>query len=506
VSFDEELAERYDVLEQVGQGGQAVVVRARDRQHPDVVVALKIYEVPPGTPRDELVNEVDVLLRLEVHPNLPVVRNDFFLGDRYVIVMDWINGPNLQDVLEREGVPGLPLHEVADYLQQLAAALDHLHDSDPLVVHGDVKPANLVLAKLGRVVLVDFGLAGGRAGRGSRGFCAPEVSAGGPATPASDIYAMGATAWALLTGAAPEPGAPPPHVLDPRVVDLLRACLSTSPGARPEGAGEVAKRLATTVGGPPATTRDPSSVLARPPVSDAVLAPTTLIVTGGVAAVTIAIGLGLPVVLGAGALTWAACTVVTRRRHRPEPIRPELLGKEWRGFVVGALDAQKRYERAWRSAHDGPLRERLREIGRSVDAAVAECWTVAKRGDALQHALHELELERARQRLTAAEAELQAAPTPTRERTVASLSARVQSGERMTELLDDARQQLHMLDARLDEINVSALELVHRSGTIGAVTEVGSAVDEVVQELQTLGTALDEATEHTPGQASEPSA
>jgi hypothetical protein len=65
----------------------------------------------------------------------------------------------------------------------------------------------------------------------------------------------------------------------------------------------------------------------------------------------------------------------------------------------------------------------------------------------------------------------------------------------MGELLDDARQQLHMLDARLDEINVSALELVHRSGTISAVTAVGGAVDEVVQELQTLATALDEAAD-----------
>jgi hypothetical protein len=271
--------------------------------------------------------------------------------------------------------------------------------------------------------------------------------------------------------------------------------LSNSPAARPERAGDVAVRLASSLGPPSTLVSAPGTASARATIADAALAPSTLVVTGGVAAVTVAVGLALPVVVGAGAVAWATCTLVTRRRHRPEPIRPDLLSKEWRVFVFDAMDAQKRYERAWHSAPDGPLRNRLRETGRSIDAAVRECWTVAKRGDALQQALHELELDRARERLAAATADLEASPTPTRQQTVASLKARVQSGERMSELLDDARQQLHMLDARLDEINVSALELVHRSGTIGAVTAVGGAVDEVVQELQTLASALDEAAD-----------
>ena len=99
-------------------------------------------------------------------------------------------------------------------------------------MHGDVKPANLVLTKEGRVVLVDFGLARGPGGRGSHGFCAPEVAAGGHPTPAADVYGLGATTWALLTGEPPEAGSSPPAALDGRVVAALRPSLATSAAAR----------------------------------------------------------------------------------------------------------------------------------------------------------------------------------------------------------------------------------------------------------------------------------
>src|SRR5439155_11269920 len=140
-----------------------------------------------------------------------------------------------------------------------------------------------------------------------------------------------------------------------------------------------------------------------------------------------------------------------------------LLAKEWSVFVRDAQRAQERYGGAWRRAPEGPLRDRLREIGRSVDAGVWECWTVAQRGHALEHALRELDLDRARERLAAAEGDYERSPSATRERTVASLTSRVESGQRMSDLLDEAREQLRMLDARLDEIAVDALELVHRS-------------------------------------------
>ena len=79
------------------------------------------------------------------HPNLPLVREDFFDGDdHYVIAMDWIEGTDLSKLLRARGRPGLAPSSVLPWLADTAAALTHLHTQDPCVVHGDVKPANLV--------------------------------------------------------------------------------------------------------------------------------------------------------------------------------------------------------------------------------------------------------------------------------------------------------------------------------------------------------------------------
>ena len=80
------------------------------------------------------------------------------MDERYVIAMDWIEGRDLQALLDREGRPGLDPALAIGYLEQAAEALEHLHHHDPPVVHGDVKPANLILTSSGRIVLVDFGL------------------------------------------------------------------------------------------------------------------------------------------------------------------------------------------------------------------------------------------------------------------------------------------------------------------------------------------------------------
>lgn len=82
------------------------------------------------------------------------------MDDRYVIAMDWIEGADLEALLDREGRPGLEPAVAIGYLEQAAEALEHLHAHDPLVVHGDVKPANLILT-----VRVDHGRTAGLLGR-----------------------------------------------------------------------------------------------------------------------------------------------------------------------------------------------------------------------------------------------------------------------------------------------------------------------------------------------------
>src|SRR5262249_4775764 len=194
------LRERYEPLEVVGRGGEAEVIRAYDHLH-DRHVVLKVRRVSDEVPREQLLAEARVLLSLPVHPGLPQVREDFFAADLYVIVMEWIEGVSLDWVLREEGTPALAPSTVLRHLAQAADALTALHAHDPAVVHGDVKPANLILTSGGKVVLVDFGLAsagGGARRAGTPGFVAPEVAAGGPPTRASDIYSLAVTAFALL--------------------------------------------------------------------------------------------------------------------------------------------------------------------------------------------------------------------------------------------------------------------------------------------------------------------
>jgi WD40 repeat protein/class 3 adenylate cyclase/type II secretory pathway predicted ATPase ExeA len=202
-----------------------------------------------------------MLLSLQPHPGLPIVREDFFDGDRYCIVMDWVEGVSLSRVLADRGDPGLPPPEVAEYVSQTAAALDHLHGHQPPVVHQDVKPGNLILVPDGHVVLVDFGLSvpGGtdRPGRygGTRGYAAPELAAG-TATAAADVYGLAATAFALLTGGPPRGDLPTwekiPRGTAGRIEPVIRQGLSIDPDRRHPSPGAFAAALADAVGAAPA--------------------------------------------------------------------------------------------------------------------------------------------------------------------------------------------------------------------------------------------------------------
>src|ERR671931_2776659 len=121
---------RYQQLEIVGRGGEGEVVRALDQLH-GRQVALKIRAVPDDASRQDLLSEARILLSLTPHPGLPLVREDFFVDDRYVIAMDWIEGSDLDAVLDADGRPGLDPAVAIGYLEQAAQALEHLHGHDP---------------------------------------------------------------------------------------------------------------------------------------------------------------------------------------------------------------------------------------------------------------------------------------------------------------------------------------------------------------------------------------
>src|SRR5215207_3023684 len=210
--------ERYEVLATVGSGGEAQIVKAMDRQH-GRVVALKIRPVRDEAAREELLGEARVLLALAPHPALPLVREDFFDHDDYVVAMDWVEGTDLATLLADRGRPGLASSSALAYLAQAAEALTHLHSQSPPVSHGDVKPGNLILTKGGRIKLVDFGLSSApdapRRRSGTPGYRAPELAADGVPSRASDVYALAATAFGLLSGSPPSGALPPWDGIDP---------------------------------------------------------------------------------------------------------------------------------------------------------------------------------------------------------------------------------------------------------------------------------------------------
>jgi NAD-specific glutamate dehydrogenase/predicted ATPase/class 3 adenylate cyclase len=245
------LDSRYEVLDTVSRRGNVSLLRARDRRH-GRLVALKLYEQIGDETHEDILAEARALLSVQPHPGLPTMREDLDLEEdnRYVIVMDWIEGTDLGRLLDEHGEPGLELSKVLDYVTLAGAALDHLHQHDPSLVHGDVKPANLVLTAAGNVVLVDFGIAtitGVRRRAGTPGYLAPEVAAGEPLTPAADVYGLAATTVKLLTGHAPMEGPPAWEGIDPAEVGALartlRRGLASDPARRPAFAGQLAARL-----------------------------------------------------------------------------------------------------------------------------------------------------------------------------------------------------------------------------------------------------------------------
>ena len=248
---------RYEPLEVVGAGGQSTVLRALDHQR-GRLVGLKVR--PRGSPEDEgsLLSEASILLGLEPHPLLCRVLEDFFAGDRYFLVMDWVEGTTLAHLLAEAGGGGLRLPEVVHYLSQVAEALDHLHRHRPPVVHGDVKPANVIVTPDAKAVLVDFGISHRQSAEdpasprfalaGTAGYAAPEVASGHAPSPAADVFSLAATAFALLTGGPPRPGARPAWTgIDAeraRLVEYaLRRGLAVDPARRPATASALIDAL-----------------------------------------------------------------------------------------------------------------------------------------------------------------------------------------------------------------------------------------------------------------------
>ena len=208
------LQNRYLVERQIGQGGMGAVFVATDQRFGSRV-ALKETFFTDGNLRRAFEREARLLNRLR-HAALPRVSDHFDEDEGQFLVMEYIPGEDLSEMLKRQGGP-FPARDVLAWADQLLDALDYLHTQEPAVVHRDIKPQNLKLLprnQTNQIVLLDFGLAKGTplqtrvTATGSLfgysfNYAPIEQMQGTGTDPRSDLYSLGATLYHLLTGAPP---------------------------------------------------------------------------------------------------------------------------------------------------------------------------------------------------------------------------------------------------------------------------------------------------------------
>jgi peptide/nickel transport system substrate-binding protein len=212
------LNNRYRIVKLLGQGGFGAVYRAWDINLERPRALKENLETSPEAQR-QFKREAQILCDLE-HPNLPRVVDHFVIpGQGQYLVMDYVEGEDLQAKLDQAGGP-LPIGQVLPWILQVCEALEYLHSQSPPVIHRDIKPANIRVSTrtsgpeqvAGKARLVDFGIAkvydaklkttlGARAV--TPGYSPPEQYGLGATDAQSDIYALGATLYCLLTGREP---------------------------------------------------------------------------------------------------------------------------------------------------------------------------------------------------------------------------------------------------------------------------------------------------------------
>lgn len=241
---------RYELGRQLGAGGMARVYLGHDRLL-DREVAVKVLSEPYASdPQfvERFRREASAAAGLN-HPNIVAVYDRGEADGSYYIVMEYLSGPDLKQVIRRRAP--LPPLQTIDYGQQILAALGAAHRRD--VVHRDVKPQNVLVAEDGHLKVTDFGIA--RAGAqtdmteagaviGTAQYLSPEQARGDEVTAASDCYAVGIVLYEMLTGKVPFDGDRPVAVAMKQISDEPVPPGQVQPGIPPELSAVVMRALA----------------------------------------------------------------------------------------------------------------------------------------------------------------------------------------------------------------------------------------------------------------------
>ncbi len=249
------VAQRYLLLKSAGVGGMGIVYRARDLRSGFDVALKKLRGELAGDPlyRREFREEARILSSLS-HPNIVALVELLETDAAAYLAMEFVDGETLSALIAQRG--RMPPRECARLLDPVCAALAHAHGRG--VVHRDLKPGNLMVDRQGRIKVMDFGIAREvsptqsfhGAVTGTPAFMAPEQYEG-RALKQSDLFAVGATAYEMLTGALPFRGkdlfgqkraesyTPLPADIPEALREIVVKCLKPDPAQRPQSADEV---------------------------------------------------------------------------------------------------------------------------------------------------------------------------------------------------------------------------------------------------------------------------
>jgi serine/threonine-protein kinase len=204
------LNNRYRIVNLLGQGGFGAVYRAWDVNLKRPCAVKENLDTSPEA-QAQFEREALILAGL-IHPNLARVTDHFFVPDQgQYLVMDFVEGEDLHQMIESSGGP-ISEQDAVRWVSQVCDALSYMHTQQPPIIHRDIKPANIKVTPEGKAMLVDFGIAkiydpklrttvGARAI--TPGYSPPEQYGQGKTDLRSDIFALGATMYTMLTARVP---------------------------------------------------------------------------------------------------------------------------------------------------------------------------------------------------------------------------------------------------------------------------------------------------------------